>query len=298
MTTTTPSPSDVPEATEPPVVPVLVAEAGLRRDVQAVKVVMHRELIRFAQDRLRFLSALVQPVLFLFVLGTGLSSLTDRSTGDVELQTFMYPGILATSTMFTAVFSAVSIVWDREFGFLREMLVAPVRRSSIILGKALGGALVATMQSIVILLLAPVVGVSMTPVLALVILGEVFLLSFTLTSLGLVVVARIQQIQTVMAIMQMVVLPLSFLSGALYPVRGLPDWLTFLVKINPVTYAVNPVRTAVFSRVDASQSALDALNPPLTWNGWEVPVALQLGLVAVLGVTFLALAVRQFSTVE
>lgn len=298
MTTTVPTPPDTTGDPAPPVVPVLVAQAGLRRDLQAVKVVMHRELIRFAQDRLRFLSALVQPVLFLFVLGTGLSSLTDGATGDVELQTFMYPGILATSTMFTAVFAAVSIVWDREFGFLREMLVAPVRRGSIILGKALGGALVATMQSIVILLLAPVVGVSLTPLLALVILAEVFLLSFTLTSLGLVVVARIQQIQTVMGIMQMVVLPLSFLSGALYPVSGLPAWLTFLVKINPVTYAVNPVRTAVFSQVDASPAALEALNPPITWNGWPVPVPLQLALVAVLGVVFLAVAVRQFKTVE
>ncbi len=298
MTTTTPTPSEAAEPTRAPVVPVLVAHAGLRRDLQAVKVVMHRELIRFSQDRLRFASALVQPVLFLFVLGTGLSSLTDRSTGDVDLQTFMYPGILATSTMFTAVFSAVSIVWDREFGFLREMLVAPVRRASIILGKALGGALVATMQSIVILLLAPVVGVSLTPLLALAILGQIFLLSFTLTSLGLVVVARIQQIQTVMGIMQMVVLPLSFLSGALYPVTNLPTWLTVLVKINPVTYAVNPIRTATFSQVDASQQALDALNPPITWFGWEVPIALQLGLVAVLGVVFLALAVRQFKTVE
>lgn len=293
MTTTSPSP-----ATDRPVVPVLVARAGFRRDVQAVKVVMHRELIRFSQDRLRFASALVQPVLFLFVLGTGLSSLTDRATGDVDLQTFMYPGILATSTMFTAVFSAVSIVWDREFGFLREMLVAPVRRSSIILGKALGGALVATLQSIVILLLGPVVGVPLTPLLTLAILGQVFLLSFTLTSLGLVVVARIQQVQTVMGIMQMVVLPLSFLSGALYPITNLPSWLTMMVKLNPVTYAVNPVRTATFSHVDASQEALDALNPPITWFGWEVPIGVQLALVAVLGVAFLAFAVRQFETVE
>lgn len=295
MTTTAP---DDRETTGAPVVPVLVAQAGLRRDAQAVKVVMHRELIRFGQDRLRFVSALVQPVLFLFVLGTGLSSLTDGATGGVDLQTFMYPGILATSAMFTAVFAAVSIVWDREFGFLREMLVAPVRRSSIILGKALGGALVATLQSIVILILAPVVGVSLTPVLALVILGEIFLLSFTLTSLGLVVVARIQQIQTVMGIMQMVVLPLSFLSGALYPISGLPGWLTFLVKVNPVTYVVNPVRTAVFSNVDASPAALDALNPPLTWWGWTVPVGVQLALVAALGIVFLGVAVRQFSTVE
>ncbi|WP_414654916.1 ABC transporter permease [Iamia sp.] len=260
--------------------------------------VMHRELIRFAQDRLRFASALVQPVLFLFVLGTGLSSLTEGSTGGIDLRTFMYPGILATSTMFTAIFAAVSIVWDREFGFLREMLVAPVRRGSIIVGKALGGATVATLQSVVILLLAPVVGVSLTPVIVLVILALVFLLSFTLTSLGLVVVARIQQIQTVMGIMQMLVLPLSFLSGALYPVGNLPGWLALLVKLNPVTYAVHPVRTAAFSGLDASPQAVARLNPPITWNGWAVPALLQVGLVAVIGVIFLGVAVKQFQKVE
>jgi len=297
VTTTAPTPTSEPGAATS-VVPVMVAEPGLRRDLQAVKVVMHRELIRFAQDRLRFVSALVQPVLFLFVLGTGLSTLTEGTTAGIDLRTFMYPGILATSTMFTAIFSAVSIVWDREFGFLREMLVAPVRRGSIILGKALGGATVATVQSVVILILAPVVHVRLTPVLVVVILAEVFLLSFTLTALGLVVVARIQQIQTVMGIMQMLVLPLSFLSGALYPVGDLPGWLAVLVKVNPVTYAVHPVRTAAFSRVDAPPGALDRLNPPITWWGWEVPTLCQLGLVAVLGVAMLAVAVRQFQKVE
>lgn len=294
MTTTAPDPT----SSSLPVAPVMVAEPGLRRDLQAVKVVMHRELIRFAQDKLRFASALVQPVLFLFVLGTGLSSLTDGATEGVNLRTFMYPGILATSTMFTAMFAAISIVWDREFGFLREMLVAPVRRGSIILGKALGGATVATLQSIVILLLAPVVDVRLTPVLVVVLLAEIFLLSFTLTAFGLVVVARIQQIQTVMGIMQMLILPLSFLSGALYPVTNLPDWLAFLVRINPVTYAVHPVRTAAFSRVDAPDAALDQLNPPITWWGWEVPTLLQIGLVALMGVVMLGVAVRQFQKVE
>jgi ABC-2 type transport system permease protein len=302
MTSTTTSTSEPtggdPERTGRAPVPVMVAEPGLRRDLQAVKVVMHRELIRFGQDRLRFVSALVQPVLFLFVLGTGLSALTDGSTQGLDLRTFMYPGILATSTMFTAVFSAVSIVWDREFGFLREMLVAPVRRGSIILGKALGGATVATLQSIVILVLAPVVGVGLTPLTALAILALVFLLSFTLTALGLVVVARIQQIQTVMGIMQMLVLPLSFLSGALYPIGNLPDWLGFLVRINPVTYAVQPVRTVAFSEVDAPAATLARLNPPLTWWGWEVPTALQIGLVAVMGMAMLAIAVRQFQKVD
>jgi ABC-2 type transport system permease protein len=210
----------------------------------------------------------------------------------------MFPGILATSTLFTAVFSAASIVWDREFGFLREMLVAPIRRSSIMIGKALGGATVATAQATVILVLAPIVGVPLDPLLVLTLLGQIFLLSFTLTSLGLVMVAQVQQIATVMGLMQVLVLPLSFLSGALYPMRQLPRWLDVAVHLNPVTYAVHPVRSAVFSRIDASPAAKAALNPPITWGGWEVPTLLQLGVVLGIGLVLLAIAIAQFERVE
>ncbi|MCB0970593.1 MAG: ABC transporter permease, partial [Acidimicrobiales bacterium] len=138
----------------PEIATVRTTQGGIAQDVRAIKVVMARELIRFRQDKIRILSALVQPVLFIFVLGTGLGSLTGNEMEGVDLRTFMFPGVLATSVLFTAVFSAMSIVWDREFGFLREMLVAPVRRSSIIVGKALGGALVATLQGLLVLALA------------------------------------------------------------------------------------------------------------------------------------------------
>ena len=136
-----------------PVAAVRVAPPGLRSDLRAVRVVWQRELIRFGQDQIRIVAALVQPVLFLFVLGTGLQSLTSASTGGTSLRTFMFPGVLATSVLFTAMFSAISIVWDREFGFLREMLVAPVRRGSILVGKCLGGATVATLQGLLVLVL-------------------------------------------------------------------------------------------------------------------------------------------------
>lgn len=281
-----------------PVVEVTVAAPGLAQDLRAVKVVMQRELIRFGQDRTRMVSAMVQPVLFLFVLAAGLSSLTRGSTGGLDLRTFMFPGVLATSTLFTAMFSAISIVWDREFGFLREMLVAPVRRSSIMVGKCLGGAVVATLQGCLILVLAPFVGVTLTPLLVLQLLGILMLLSFMLTALGLVISARVQQLQSVMGIMQMLLLPLSFLSGALYPIDQLPRWLDVAVHLNPITYGVFPVRHAVFGEVDAPRATLDALNPPLEWFGWPVPVGVQLALVATLGVVFLAVAVRQFDRTE
>ncbi|MGI9006527.1 MAG: ABC transporter permease [Streptosporangiaceae bacterium] len=114
-------------------------EPGIRPDLRAVSIVWRRELIRFRIDRLRAVTSLVQPVLFLFILGTGLSALAGRNMpANVDFQTFIYPGVLAMSVLFTAIFSAGSIVWDREFGFLREMLVAPVSRASIVIGKCLG----------------------------------------------------------------------------------------------------------------------------------------------------------------
>jgi ABC-2 type transport system permease protein len=277
---------------------VAVPQRGLALDVRAIKIVIQRDLIRTFQDRARFVSVLVQPLLFLFVLGAGLSSLTQASTGDLDLRTFMFPGVLATSTLFTAIFSAMSIVWDREFGFLREMLVAPVRRSSIVLGKGLAGATVATIQGLIVLALAPLVDVPLSPGLALTLIAEVFLLSFTLTAMGLAVVARIRQVQTVMGIMQVLVMPLSFLSGALYPLSNLPTWLSIAVHVNPLTYAVHPIRTAVFEHLDMPADVRATLNPPITWGDWVVPTWAQLLLVAVIGVALMALAIRQFQKVE
>lgn len=126
------------------------------------------------------------------------------------------------SVLFTAIFSAASIVWDREFGFLREMLVAPVSRSAIVIGKCLGGATVSTFQGIVILALAGLAHVPYDPILILTVIGELLLLSFTLTAFGVMMAARITQIQAFMALTQMLVMPLFFLSGALYPLRALP----------------------------------------------------------------------------
>src|SRR5438309_5365733 len=138
---------------------VRVPTRSLRSELQAIKVVWKRELIRFSRDRLRILTALMQPFLFLFVLGTGLSRIASAGTHGVNLRTFVYPGVLCMAVMFTAMFSAASLVWDREFGFLREMMVAPVRRSSLVLGKCLGGATVAGFQGVIVIALAPLVGV-------------------------------------------------------------------------------------------------------------------------------------------
>jgi ABC-2 type transport system permease protein len=140
----------------------------------------------------------------------------------VDFSTFVYPGVLSMSVQFTGIFSAASIVWEREFGFLRETLVAPVGRSAIVIGKYLGGATVSTFQGIVILALAGLAGVPYNPILILTVIGELLLLSFTLTAFGVMMAARITRIQAFMAVTQMLVMPLFFLSGALYPLRRCP----------------------------------------------------------------------------
>jgi ABC-2 type transport system permease protein len=222
-----------PAVTTPAVVRVHVPPRSFRSELRAIKIVWRRELIRFANDRMRIVTALVQPLLFLFVLGSGLQQLSSASTHGVNLKTFIYPGILCIAVMFTAMFSAASIVWDREFGFLREMMVAPVRRSSIVIGKCLGGATVASFQGIILILLAGAVDVPYDPVLLLGIFGLQLLLAFTITAFGVMVAVRIKQIQSFMGLMQMVVMPMFFISGALFPVAGLPAWLAGLNRIDP-----------------------------------------------------------------
>ena len=220
---------------------VSVPERGLRHDLRAVSIVWRRELIRFRGDRLRAITALSSRSCSCSCSAPG--SGRWRATAprpEFNFKTFIYPGVLAMSVLFTAIFSAASIVWDREFGFLREILVAPVSRGSIVIGKCLGGATIATFQGIIFLALAGFAGVPYNPVLIITLIGELLLLSFTLTAFGVMMAARIKQFQAFMALTQMLVMPLFFLSGALYPLSGLPTWLTVLTRIDPLTYIVGP----------------------------------------------------------
>ena len=285
-------------ATNPtPVAAVRVPAAGLRHQIRGAAVVWQREMIRFGRDRSRIVSSLVQPVLFLFVLGTGLSSLI-ASNGDVDFRTFLFPGVLATSVLFTAAFSGISMVWDREFGFLREMLVAPVGTTAILTGKCLGGATVATLQSLIILALAPLVGVPYNLVMMVKLVGLLFLMAFMICALGLFLSARVKQVQSAMPLVQLTITPLMFLSGSLFPLSNLPGWLHVATTLNPMTYAVEPIRTTVFDYLDLSAAARATFNPGITWGGWHVPVPLQVAIVAATCLILLGLAVARFARSE
>ena len=280
------------------VVAARVPQRSWRSEGRAVKTICGRELIRFVGNRAQIMMWLIQPLLFLFVLGSGLQSLSSASTDGVDLKTFIFPGVLCFAVLFSGMLSAASLVWDRELGFLRELTIAPVSRASIIVGKCLGGAIIASSQGVLLLALAGLVGVPYDPLMLLGVLGLVLLLAFTVTSFGLLVAVQIKQAQTFTSIMQLLVIPMIFVSGALYPVSGLPAWLAVLNRIDPLTYAVDPMRRLVFNHLDISDAARQTLAPGVTWWGWQLPALLEVGMVLLLGLVMISLAIWRFSRTE
>jgi ABC-2 type transport system permease protein len=271
--------------------------SDMSHQLRATWVVTRRELLRFRQDKARMVTMLLQPLLFIFVMGTGLGSIVDTG-GGTSFPTFLFPGVLATSVLFTAAFAGISLVWDREFGFLREMMVAPISRASIIWGKCLGGAIVATGQSLILLVLVGTVGIPYDPGLLLGLVGCLFLGALLLTALGVLLSTRIKTIQAAMPVSQLLIMPMMFLSGSLFPISGLPDWLAVLTRLNPLTYVVQPMRHLVLDHLSLTATERERLVPVLTWFGWEVPVGVQLGTVAVITLGLCALAARIFETAE
>jgi ABC-2 type transport system permease protein len=271
--------------------------SDMSHQLRATWVVTRRELLRFKQDRARMVTMLLQPLLFIFVMGTGLGSIVDTG-GSLSFRTFLFPGVLATSVLFTAAFAGISLVWDREFGFLREMMVAPISRGSIIWGKCLGGAVVATGQSLILLALLGTVGIPYSPALILGLIGCLFLGSLLLTALGVLMSTRIKTIQAAMPVSQLLIMPMMFLSGSLFPIAGLPGWLAVLTRLNPLTYVVQPMRHFTLEHLSLTAAEQQRLLPVITWFGWPVPIAVQLFAVAVVTLGLVTLAAKIFKTTE
>ncbi len=222
---------------------------SLRSGWVGVYVIWLRDVKRFWRDTPRRVGSFFQPIIYLFLLGTGLQSAFNTFGGgdnDIKYVLFMFPGILGMTVLFTAVFSAISIVWDREFGFLKEVLVSPIPRASVAVGKVLGGATTALMQGMVLLVLAffPMfLGFSLDTLLkVLELIPIISLLAVAMTSLGVTVAARMRSMEGFPIIMNFILMPLFFLSGAMFPLQGLPTWMDVLTRLNPLTYGVDSLR--------------------------------------------------------
>jgi ABC-2 type transport system permease protein len=201
-----------------------------------------RQIKRYLRSRARIVGSLAQPLLFLVALGFGFGPIFQRAGAGNYLE-FLTPGIIAMSIIFTAIFSGIEIIWDKQFGFLKETLVAPVPRLSIVLGRTLGGATVATVQGIIVLVLSYIAGFRVIN-LAMLPLGiaVMFIIALLFTSLGTAIASILEDMQGFQLIMNFLVMPLFFLSGALFPLQGLPPALTTVARLNPLSYGVDGLR--------------------------------------------------------
>jgi len=210
--------------------------------LETVWALCFRELLRFVRERSALYATLARPTLWLIVLGSGMQNAFRQETG-VAYAAYLLPGVVTMTILFGGLFAGVSTVWDREFGFLKEVLVAPVSRLEIAAGKLLAGTLVTTTQAIITLLFAPLVGVVLGPLQLLGMLGVVVLASAGVVGLALVIAARMRSFEGFSNFANLLALPLFFLSGSMYPVRDAPPWLSPLIHVNPMTYAVDALRT-------------------------------------------------------
>src|SRR5450759_5243601 len=240
--------------------------------LRAIYIIWYRDILRYWRDRWRLVASLAQPLLFLIVFGSGLSSSLKGSAsfgaaGGLSYIQFMYPGIIGMAILFTAIFGAMSIVWDREFGFLKEVLVAPIDRSSVAIGKALGGTTQAMIQGLILLILAPFVGVKLSPLTVLTMVPLAAVLAFGLSSFGVALASTMKSMQGFQVVMNFLMMPMFFLSGALFPLTGLPRWMTVLTRLDPVAYGIAPIRSVVLTGAGISPSAVDHLTS-ITISGW------------------------------
>ncbi len=213
-------------------------------DLRKIYGLWHREVLRYWREKSRILSSLILPLLWLVVFGSGLRGIP--VAGGLTYQTYIFPGILGMTLLFTSVFSGVSVIWDREFGFLKEILVAPVSRTTIVLGKALGSGTSALIQGTLLLPLSYLVGVHLPPLSILILIPTMVLISIGLVSVGLLIASLMTSMEGFNFIMSLVIMPMFFTSGALFPLTSAPAWLRYFSYINPMTYGVDVLRWASF----------------------------------------------------
>lgn len=267
---------------------------------RGVAVVWYRDLLRFWRDRARIVASLAQPLLFLIVFGAGLGSSLGGAfspagggpggAASIGYAEFVYPGVVGMAVLFSAVFGAMSIVWDREFGFLKEILVAPIDRSAVAVGKTLGGATQAMIQGLILLVLAPLVGVELRPGTVVALAVVLFVLAFALSAMGVAIASRMTTMQGFQIVMNFLLMPMFFLSGSLFPLRGVPDWMAVLSRLDPVTYGMDPLR-----RIALGESLPPAFVETLGVTLFDRVLAVELELAILVGFGLVMLGVAAVS---
>ena len=242
-------------------------------EANAVYVLIARDFKKFIREKSRLVSTLARPLIWLFLVGGGMSRLVSPGIGISYIQ-FIFPGILGMTILFSSIFSSISIIWDKEFGLMKEILVAPVSRFSIVVGKALSGTIISVIQAAIILLLFPFLGIKLSVMSIPYAIAVSFILAFCISSLGIILATFFESMESFSAIMNFIVMPMFFLSGAMYPVKNLPDILKWISKLNPLTFGIDALKHAILENTGV----------------FDFPLFVDLGVLIVSSVVFVILA--------
>ncbi|AZM87145.1 ABC transporter permease [Streptomyces sp. W1SF4] len=266
---------------------------SLRRELRAVHALVRRDLLRLASQRVHTALMLIQPVLYLFILGGGMAALIPEAALGVGYQTYLFPGMLMMTVQGPAMIVGVRLITDRQSGYLRELLMAPVHRSTLLFGLCAGGTAVATAQGAVLLALAGAVGLPYDPLLLALLLAGMVLASFTITALSLALAVSLARPEMFHMLLGLVMMPLLFLSGGFFPLQNLPGWAQALAAANPLAYGVDLLRRAIAIREPHRAAATG-----IEWFGHHPPLALESAGLLAIGVLALLWAAHRFARPE
>ncbi|QAS51495.1 ABC transporter permease [Halobacillus litoralis] len=275
--------------------------------MEGILAIWQRDVIKFFRDRPRILGSFAMPFMFLILFGSGMSGAMSSMMGgaspdsplaDFDFVQFMFPGIIGLTVFTTAIFSSLSVVQDKEFGYMKEILVSPISRISIAIGKVLGGSTVAVIQGLMMLIFVPFIGVSISFLMIIKLIPVIFLVAFTLSSIGLLIASTLKTSQGFQMVVQVLIFPMLFLSGAMFPLNGMPAWMNVLVKINPLTYSVDMFKKVILEPATMAPALREAMGLNLTIFNQPITFAGELFAVAGVGVVFVVLATMKFSTME
>jgi ABC-2 type transport system permease protein len=265
----------------------------LRHELRAVHALVHRDLLRLSVQRVHTALMLLQPVLYLFVLGGGLAALIPDSSLGVGYQAYLFPGMLIMTVQAPAIIVGIRLITDRQSGYLRELLMAPVRRSTLLLGSCAGGTLVSTVQGAVLLGLGGAVGLPYDPLLLALLLAALVLASFTITALSLLLAVSLDRPEIFQMLLGLVMMPLLFLSGGFFPLANLPGWAHTLSVVNPLAYGVDLIRRCIALRVPHQAAGVG-----VEWFGRQPPLLLEGAVLLAGGAMALLWAAHRFGRPE
>jgi len=274
--------------------------------MESIYALWQRDVIKFFRDRARLLGSFAMPFLFLVIFGSGMSGALSSmfnvsgmsSFASFDYVSFMFPGIIAMTVFTTSIFSALSVVTDKEEGYMREILVSPVSRTKVAMGKILGGATVAVIQGLLMLLFVPFIGVDLSVGILVRLIPAMFLVAFTLSSIGLLFASSLTTSEGFQAVIQVIVFPMLFLSGAFFPLNGMPGWMNVLVKVNPMTYAVDLFKKIILDVGSMDAMLKQAMGLNLEVLGITVTMLHEVLLIVLLGAVFVVLATLFFNRSE